>query len=595
MPGRMTLFQSGSLFLGLCLAAGLALFWALRGAAPGRKVAENAGADVPSPGTRDRAALLAVLAMILVAGGAFVAAMVSIPWSVPLFAVGFGLNLAVANANRRYRHESAAMRRIVRFLDAALTGSLLAGILVVGNVLAFRYGERPIDLTRERVFSLESLTVNQLRSLKRPVRFVAFFGNNSRAIRQLDRVEQLLKLYRAENPAMVKYEVIPFADPTRFEELVRRFPAAAVSPGGVAVEYGEGASADRLVVRNAEMFEAAPSADPSRIETVFRGEDALTSALIRLREVKKTRVAFLTGHGESPTVATTPNRPSLGLFKTRLEGQGCEVAEIDLTREAIPPAVAVALLAAPQTAFGREDLERLTSYATRGGRLLILLDATQKTGLDDWLKDWGVAVGPGLVVDPRAPFMNNPAMVPFRVSPRDQHPVVAPLINRMVLLPNASPLTAPGVKALGTRADVILSAPAEDWAETDLATRPPVLDPAKDRPGPHGVAVAVAVADPSQPRGAEPSPRMVVFGSPRLADDFLVSDPHLDTNLDLVVNAVNWLRGRPDLEGIAPRRRDVPEFSADPGLQARLVAIPSVLALAAIVGLGVMTYLARRA
>ena len=83
----------------------------------------------------------------------------------PLFALGFGMVLTLIAVNRRYRHGSPALRRTMDLANAALTASLLAGVLIVGNVLAFRYGGRPLDFTREHAFSLSDITVKQLRAL----------------------------------------------------------------------------------------------------------------------------------------------------------------------------------------------------------------------------------------------------------------------------------------------------------------------------------------------------------------------------------------------------------------------------------------------
>src|SRR5262249_51908323 len=156
----------------------------------------------------------------------------------------------------------------------AMTTSLLTGILVVGNVLAFKYGERPFDFTGERVHSLESLSTKQLRGLDRPVRFTAFFERGTRAGLQLDRVRQLLALFKAENPKLVTVEVLhPCANPFEFEELKRRAPGVAVAPsGGVLIEYGGGDSAQRVVVRNAELFESEEGDYRGATESTFRGE-----------------------------------------------------------------------------------------------------------------------------------------------------------------------------------------------------------------------------------------------------------------------------------------------------------------------------------
>jgi hypothetical protein len=85
---------------------------------------------------------------------------------------------------------------------------------------------------------------------------------------------------------------------------------------------------------------------------------------------------------------------------------------------------------------------------------------------------------------------------------------------------------------------------------------------------------------------------MVVFSSPRMGDNAIV--PY-GANLDILVNGVSWLRGRTDLQGIAPKTHVALTLSADPVLRFRLIMLPTVLAVTLICALGIFTYLARRA
>src|SRR6185312_5228612 len=145
------------------LAGFLTLTWVIRGAPIGQSTREES-AEAPASGYRDRVVVSAVIGFLLVLAGAYLAATRSIPWSLPAFAAGFGIVLAVLKVNRRYRHVSPTLRRVLEFSNTALTASLVAGILVVGNVVAFKYGGRAIDLTRDRAFSLSSRTVSVLQS-----------------------------------------------------------------------------------------------------------------------------------------------------------------------------------------------------------------------------------------------------------------------------------------------------------------------------------------------------------------------------------------------------------------------------------------------
>src|SRR5262249_11942256 len=107
------LSMTGVWVAGLSVAAFLTLFWALRGAPRGQAVGdEGEGEEAPGAGYRDRVVAASVVGLILVGVGAYVALAVSIPWSLPLFATGFGIVIALVSINRRYRHASPTLRRV---------------------------------------------------------------------------------------------------------------------------------------------------------------------------------------------------------------------------------------------------------------------------------------------------------------------------------------------------------------------------------------------------------------------------------------------------------------------------------------------------
>src|SRR5208337_502314 len=306
--------------------------------------------------------------------------------SIPVFGLGIGLVLYLNIANRRYRHASPVLRRTMDLASMFLNAGLLAGILVVANVAAFRYGGRGIDLTREQTFSLSSLSTNQLESLNRPVTFHIVSGSGPRSARQFDRVLQLLDLYRAVRPDMIKLDSLnPYTELARADDLAKRAPDLAVMRVGcVLIEYGEGTDAEFVVVPAQELFEPL-SADASRVstdrfESVFKGEDAITSALIRLRESRKSKVAFTTGHGEPSSSDLNPTSQGIGIWRARL------------------------IIAGPKSAFNPDEVAKLNAYADQGRPVLALVGNTEPTGLDDFFKAFNLVIGRGLVIDPRLNF-----------------------------------------------------------------------------------------------------------------------------------------------------------------------------------------------
>ena len=216
--------RPGVWVVALAVAAFLVLSWILRGSPLGQAAEESgAGEGHPGPARRDRAVASSVGGLILVALGGYVAIAVGVPWSIPLFIAGYGLVAFTVRRNRPYRHDSPTLHRVVVVSDTAMTASLLAGVLLIGNVLAFKYYERPIDLTRERSYSLASLTTNQLRSLQRPLKFTVFYTNQPMGTSgSRSCIRQLLDLYRAENPRRVSVEFSsPCRDPYAFDKLAQ--------------------------------------------------------------------------------------------------------------------------------------------------------------------------------------------------------------------------------------------------------------------------------------------------------------------------------------------------------------------------------------
>ncbi len=580
---------------GLAIAAALVLAWILRGAPIGQAAEPEEDEDAPTTGLRDRAVAAAVAGMLLVALGAVLAATQGVAWSVLPFALGFATIAGVIRANRRYRHASPSLRRVVAASDTALTASLLVGVLVIGNVLAFRYGGRALDFTRDQSFSLAPMTINQLKALDRPASFTLVFGQSDLAGRQLGRIQELLELFRAENPSKVAVSTLnPFQESRKFDDLKKLVPALNVEEGGaVVVEIGEGASATSTLVRNKDLFSRESAGSVAGLdgrESTFTGEEALISALARLREGKGPRIAFITGHGEPSIHDIDPNKPGLGVLRERLEGFGAKAVVRNLVSDPLPPDIELAILAGPVKPFQPEELERLRSYVEGGGRLLILLgwnrDPKEKTGLEDWLAKYDVEVGPGLVLDRKYNFGGDPGSILGLNLGNLRHPIVESLAHQAVVLPGATPVRpAPQPRNARVVATEVLRSSPASLVTTDPSSREAI----RDR-GPVGVVVAVAERAGQGTGALKGNPKLVVVGS-----RYVAQNPLAPANTDFLLNAINWLRGRDDQRGAIPAKRHVAlALAADPNLRGKLVAVPTLLAFAVILALGTATYLSRR-
>jgi hypothetical protein len=587
---------------GLGLAAFLALFWVLRGAPPGQAVTPEDDEDAPRGGYRDRVIAAVCIGMLLILLGAYVVATRGVAWSMLPFGLGFATVISLVLINQRYRHGSPTMRRTLDVSSAALNAALVAGVLIVVNVLAFRYGGQAIDVTHERAYSLSTLSLNQVRSLTRPVRFTTFFGRGDLARPLLDRISMLLDLYKAANPEMVRLEhVDPFREQARYDDLVKRAPDVSViinQGGGIVIEYGEEETSNRLVLRSADLFEIPRvgkfDPDVGRFDSDFKGEDAVTTALMRLREAKKPIIVFTTGHKEPSIDDMETTHPAIGLLRARLNSTGAEVVAVNLLTQDLPEGTSLVVIVGPRDPFQPAETTRLRKYADLKKPLLILLGDGETGSLGELLKGFDVEPGQGVVIEPKT---HVPGQVKTTLVPvvNAMHPVVEPLSNRTLVFPQAVPLKVAGQPGIPLRSpdtvtSILVKSTVQSWTKPDAAALRVEQEP-KDEHGPFNLAVAVndKPAPGTRQLGA---PRLLVLGSRYLADNATVQA--MPANLDLMMNAVGWLRGRPDTLGIGTSTHTALTLTADPGLRARLILVPTVMAVLLIITLGVATYLARR-
>jgi hypothetical protein len=282
------------------------------------------------------------------------------------------------------------------------------------------------------------------------------------------------------------------------------------------------------------------------------------------------------------------------------------VIDLNLISDEVPADLSLLIVVGPKSPFKPEELNKLKAFAAGGGSVMLLLGNTEPSGLDEFLKSNNLAIGRGLVVDPRYLYNRIPSLVVAPTSAAAKHPIVDAIgPSRVVLLPNASPIHVFGLASRGRPPTEpidpslipvpILTTSNYSWAESNPKSSPLRLDPDADEPGPVIVGVAVSQRGEPQTRAAGPTegkPRLVLLACPAMAENAIQEIEQ--TNLDLLMNAASWLRNRPDTQGIPPHTHVALTLSVDPFLLSRLILVPSVVAAMLIIGMGITVYVARR-
>jgi ABC-type uncharacterized transport system involved in gliding motility auxiliary subunit len=496
--------------------------------------------------------------------------------------------------------------------------SIVAGVLavycvVVFNVIVFRHPAR-IDLTEEGLFTLSPDTLVKLRALEEEIRVIVAFemqpNNPQHAAnaRVFQMALDLLKEYSAAQPLVrLEASVNVFQEPDRWKKLCEENDLSPTQWNRMYFIAGRG-NAFRIALAPTDLADINPPRDSTAAAPLggFRGEHAMTGAIIKATRREKKKIYFVEGHGELSLRAVRADAArALGAVRGDLESSGFDALELSLARQgAVPPDAAMVVIAGPTQPFATNEIEILERYLIEDGRLFVAL-ASERTGLEDLLERWGVKVGQGTLVQRFAvpgQTVEREWVVVSRV--HGGHPITAPFVDVVfdVVLMSPRPLRIASGQRTHASEPLLMTAADEAGARTSLAgVANPELDAREDK-GSFVVAAAVAPEklDRPPPGWVARRARLVVTSSSNFLRDggsaaHVPNGYQSASHRDFFLNCVFWLSGQDELlssGGRLSRARKIPRLDAEGKwllLATTVLIFPGVFAL-----LGFTVYLSRR-
>lgn len=466
---------------------------------------------------------------------------------------------------------SSRLRRVA--LRANLLAVIFLAVVLFGmvNYLSMRHYAR-VQWSRDRVAELSGKSLQLLESVAEDIRIVALVRPSNEAYRG---VTSLLQAYAASSRNVAVEIVDPDRDLARTEQIASQYRLGAAEC--IVFEIGGRSQA----VSAADLIEYVdPAAETGKPRRVFRGEQLFSSAIYALTQSTRPTVLFVQGHGERSPL-DFDRRSGYSRIAARLRDENLDVELLNLGEsKSVPSHCALMVIAGPTTEFAPFEIALLRDYLNRKGRLLLLLDARTKTGLEPLLLEWGAILGGDVVADEAHTLSGRD----LYVTRYPEHPITAPLQNlaSILFLPRSirsQPLTAgsdkPAISELATCS-------ASGWAEFDPDDPSVHFDAQVDIPGP--VAVAVAIE-----RGPVPGvhvqirpTRLVIVGD----SDFASNGGLMGANADLFLNSANWLLDREELLALAPKTLAELQLVMDSRQLRRLFWIVAVLLPGIVAGLG---------
>jgi hypothetical protein len=453
--------------------------------------------------------------------------------------------------NRRQRHSGKTIGRVRIGFNVLAQIVLVLFLAAMVNAIAFKHYAR-WDFSRDQKYALSDKTKRLLDTLKGKMRITVFFPPSTPITTD---VQNLLTEYQYAGKGKIDIEHIdPERNLSRAKELFDKYKVVTDEPL-LIVDY-EGRNKTVKASEMADIDQSGMALGEGPRVGAFKGEQAVTSAMIDLVEGKKKILGYVLGHKEPPLSEGS----AISILKTFIENENIQFKELNLLDlDAIPDEIKTVMIIGPQYDFSKREMKLLGSFWDNQGRILLLLDPAAKTPkLDAFVNELGVKVNDDrLMVFLRTGIQELALTRDVQAHFIGDSPITKRLADvRALFLGGTSSLTPEPerVRAANIRVEPLIQAEKGYFAETDYNTdnQPKLQEDAKRNSNTAPtIGAAIEKGGSADERVQVNSSRLVVVSNATFVQDNAITQDQ--QGLDFISGSVNWLLSREQLIGIAPK------------------------------------------
>ncbi|RBP47797.1 ABC-type uncharacterized transport system involved in gliding motility auxiliary subunit [Roseimicrobium gellanilyticum] len=455
------------------------------------------------------------------------------------------------------------------------------------NYLSYRHYWR-FDLTPSKDYTLSEATTGYIKELKKDVELTVVFTRDSPIMTD---VHTLVEEYRRAKKVRVKVDVVdPARDVERAEELKLKH-GLPLKGNGVLVRANNRTrfiTEEEIVIRGLNRSRENPSTD-------FRGEDAITSAIISLIEGKTRKFYFIAGKGAAKEGGNELAWLSLEDLGRQ---QNFELVPLNLAEvEEIPQDATGVVLIGARYDISAQEMQILQAYwQEKRAALLVLLEPSGTTpNLTKFLADNGVAPRNDRVLyaestpaGPKKQFSVQTLFLPDSPISQPFTEVASTLSGQTQSL--ALKLDSADLRAQHIEVKALMQATDKYWGEMFYTETLPVAGEGDTQP-PVYVAASVERGAVSDERLRVDSSRMVVVGNASMLDPMT----RLGVHQDFIAASLNWMMNRERLIGITMKRKQIFRIQLTEEQRKQIFWVTAIMMPGAVLGLGLLIWSHRRA
>ena len=429
---------------------------------------------------------------------------------------------------------------------------LVLFLVAMVNSFAFKHYAR-WDFSRDQKYALSDKTKRFLDTLNGKMRVTVFFAPNTPITAD---VQNLLTEYQYAGKGKIDVEHIdPERNLSRAKELFDKYKV--VTDESLLVLDYDGRNKTVKASEMADIDQSGMAFGEGPRVAAFKGEQAITSAMIDLLEGKKKTLGYVTGHKEPPlSEAASP----ISVLKTFIENENIKFQELNLLDlDAIPADVKAVMIIGPQYDFSDREMKLLRDFWDKQGRILLLLDPAVKTPkLRGFVNELGVKPNDDrLMVFLRTGIQELALTRDVQARFLGDSPITKRLADvRTLFLGGTSSLTVEPdrVRSANIRVEPLIQAEKSYFAEKDYNTDDQAklqADANQSSNEPLIIGAAAEKGGSADQRVQVNSSRLVVVSNASFVQDNAITQDQ--QGLDFISGSVNWLLSREQLIGIAPK------------------------------------------
>jgi hypothetical protein len=475
----------------------------------------------------------------------------------------------MAEESEQPRVRGRKIGRVRIGLNVVVQIVLILFLAAMVNSYAFKHYAR-WDFSRDQKYALSDKTKRFLDSLKGKMRVTVFFSPTTPISTD---VQNLLTEYQYAGKGKIDVEQIdPERSLSRAKELFDKYKV--VTDESLLVLDYEGRNKTVKASEMADVDQSGAAFGEGPRVAAFKGEQAITAAMIDLVEGKKKTLGYVTGHKEPPlSVPTSP----MTVLKTFIENENIKFQELNLLDQPVIPAdVNAVMIIGPQYDFSDREMNVLRDFWDKQGRILVLIDpAANIPRLRAFLDELGVKVNDDrLMVFLRTGIQELALTRDVQAHFLGDSPVTKRLADvRAIFVGGTASLTLDPNRGrtANIRLEPLIQTEKGYFAESDYNSDNQVkLQADAQKAGDTSLTIGASAekGGSADARVQVNSSRLVVVTNATFVQDSAIMQDQ--AALDFVSGAVNWLLSREQLIGIAPKIPKPLTFSLDPEALQRL-------------------------